>query len=161
MIANNSHIGDVVLRLGDAEQMTMEVPQRRVLVVEDDASIRKLVRTVLSRTNLETEEARDGEEALRLLGSNRYDVVVLDLMLPQISGFDLLERIRHQCHGCVVVLTAAADHEVRNLPRDLVAGVVRKPFDVDELASTVRRALASRGRSASAPPESLIRADTR
>jgi DNA-binding response OmpR family regulator len=144
-----------VLGLGEkAERTLMESPLGlRVLVVEDDFAIRNLVKAVLSRANIRTEEAGDGEEALRLLSSQHYDVVVLDLMLPEVSGFELLERIRQQCHGCVVVLTAAADHEIENLPRDLVFGVIRKPFNVDDLANTVLRAAARRPEGAPALPE--------
>jgi DNA-binding response OmpR family regulator len=139
-----------------------EIPRgRRVLIVEDDVAIRNLVKAVLSRANIRTDDAGDGEEALRLLSSRPYDVVVLDLMLPEVSGYELLDRIRDQCHGCVVVMTAAADHELSRLPRDVVFDVVRKPFSVDHLASTVLRAMAPQRRRQSISPESRNRAENR
>jgi two-component system, OmpR family, response regulator ResD len=152
-----------VLGLGEnrGAQIRMELSKRRVLIVEDEPVIRNLVRAVLGRAGIAAEEAADGTEALRLLSSRTYDVVVLDLMLPGVSGFALLDSIRQQCHGCVVVLTAAADHELTALPRDVVFDVVRKPFSVDDLASTVRRAMAPQGRRKSIPPESQHRAENR
>lgn len=113
-----------------------------VLVVDDDHSIRRLIRTLLSRAGYESEEAQNGEEALRLIKSHDYRIVLLDLMMPVVNGFEVLEWLEeHSPHHlqCVIVTTAAADRDISRLRRDAVFAVLRKPFDLAELVQTVER----------------------
>jgi DNA-binding response OmpR family regulator len=112
----------------------------RVMVVDDDASIRALVRTALG-TELEVVEAADGQAALALLQHGHVDLILLDVMMPGMDGFEVLARLRRAESSAqlpVVMLTARvgeADH-VRAYKTG-ADGYVTKPFDVDGLLEEV------------------------
>ncbi|HEV7489093.1 MAG TPA: response regulator [Thermoanaerobaculia bacterium] len=116
-----------------------------ILIVEDDSSIRRLVRTVLLRQGYQVEIAADGLEAIAKLEVANYDVIILDLMMPNLDGFSFMaamardtpERLKH------VIITSAASPAVINerlkgIPFDLLP----KPFDIHELISRVRACVA-------------------
>jgi len=112
----------------------------RVLVVDDDDGIRHLVGTVLKRADFETEEARHGGEAINLLQSKPYDVIVLDLMMPVVSGFEVIDWIADHAPEtlkCVVVVSAAPRRDLKKLDGVAVFKVVPKPFDLNDLLKTV------------------------
>jgi DNA-binding response OmpR family regulator len=122
-----------------------------VLIVEDDPSIRKLLRVILRHAGIAADEAINGREASELLGRKRYDLVLLDLMLPLVSGYDVLDEIgRTDCVGCVILITAASDGDLEQVNHELVRAVVRKPFDVPTLRSTILDALGETGFSRTA-----------
>jgi DNA-binding response OmpR family regulator len=113
-------------------------PEKRVLVVDDDDAIRVLLLTILRRRGLEADAAAGGAEALECLRRSRYAVMLLDLMMPRESGWDVLSEIKRWAldrRPIVIVLTAGP--EPLALDPALVAGTVRKPFDVDMLIDTV------------------------
>ncbi len=113
-----------------------------VLVVDDDHSIRRLIRTLLTRAGFESEEAQNGDEALRMMKENSYRIILLDLMMPVVNGFEVLEWLEEHSPEhlqCVIVTTAAADRDISRLRRDAVFSVLRKPFDLAELVETVSR----------------------
>ncbi|MGH2758539.1 MAG: response regulator transcription factor [Actinomycetota bacterium] len=117
----------------------------RVLLVEDDESIVEIVRLGLSYEEMECVVARDGVEALRLHQETHPDIVVLDLMLPELDGLTVLERIRARRETPVIVLTA------RDAPDDRVAGLqagaddyLTKPFHFPELVARIRAVLRRR-----------------
>ena len=117
---------------------------KRVLVVDDDNAIRSLVATVLRRRGLNVDTARNGVEALERLESCRYLVLLLDLMMPAMNGWDVLDHLDTlppRERPIVIVLTAGS--EPRAFKADLVAGMVRKPFDIDLLVDTVAGCLAA------------------
>ncbi|HUF17278.1 MAG TPA: response regulator [Thermoanaerobaculia bacterium] len=121
------------------------MPTETILVVDDDHSIRRLIRTLLSRAGFETEEAQNGDEALRMLQEQPYRIILLDLMMPVVNGFEVLEWIEEHAPEtlqCVIVTTAAADRDISRLRRDAVFSVLRKPFDLAELVETVSRCAA-------------------
>lgn len=110
----------------------------RVLLVEDDADIWRCVEILLRRAGYEPTWAADGREGLRRFGTDRPHVVILDLSLPVLSGWAVLERIRTVSQVPVMVLTA------RDLERDKVRGLMSgaddyltKPFGNDELVARV------------------------
>ena len=111
----------------------------RVLVVEDDDNVRKLVQTILRTQCSAIEIAEDGERALEMLKSNAYDVVVLDIMLPKKNGFEVAEAIATmpQPPG-LVVLSAIARYVRDRFPAKTV--VLQKPFDINQLESALREA---------------------
>ena len=115
-------------------------PSRRVLIVDDDESIRRMVCRLLTRENFEVDEARDGVEAIEKLDSGDYEVMVLDLMMPRIDGFQVVEYLRKNRPEMLehtVVATAFDDTARSRL--DAPCRVVPKPFDIAELMLTVRR----------------------
>ena len=110
----------------------------RVLVVDDDAEIRELVRRLLERVGYDVHDAGDGRAALRALHEQRPDLVVLDVNMPGLSGWETLERIRDLSDVPVLMLTAHAG-ELEKV-RGLVAGAddyVAKPFGRQELVARV------------------------
>jgi CheY-like chemotaxis protein len=113
-------------------------PEKRILVVDDDDAIRVLLLTILRRRGLSADAAAGGGEALERLASARYSVMLLDLMMPGESGWDVLGEIACwplERRPMIIVLTAGS--EPRSLDPTLVAGTVRKPFDIDMLIDTV------------------------
>ncbi len=110
----------------------------RVLVVDDEQDIRRLVRLTLERDGYEVVEATDGKEALRQLFATEPRLVILDVMMPEMSGWTALERIRDVSDIPVILLTARAFETER--VRGLRAGAddyVVKPFSPAELAARV------------------------
>jgi CheY-like chemotaxis protein len=112
-----------------------------VLVVEDDPAIRRLVTMVLQRHGYRVDVAADGLEAVLKLGVSEYDVIVLDLMMPNLDGFTFLntfaenepERLRK-----VIVTSAASPAVIRERMEGSPFRVLPKPFDIGELADVVR-----------------------
>ncbi|MBW3670264.1 MAG: response regulator [Acidobacteria bacterium] len=122
--------------------MPMPGNTRSILIVEDHPVLRKLLVTIARRTGLDVDEARDGVEALELLSATSYALVVLDLMLPRLSGHDLLHRMASGEHQQrVVLVTAASDEEIEQVRSSTVVDVVRKPFDIGELEELMLSAL--------------------
>ncbi len=120
--------------------MPIRETQKRVLVVDDDDSVRDLVGSVLRRRMLDVDEAADGQAALDLLRDHRYAVIILDLLMPGVSGFDVLQRLEFdpiEAPPVVLVLTGADRSVVDRLESPHVHGIVKKPFDLGELASLV------------------------
>lgn len=111
---------------------------KRVLVVDDDDAIRSLVTTVLRRRGLHVDTARNGVEALERIQTCSYLVLLLDLMMPAMNGWDVLDHLETEPrHRRPVVIVLTAGSEPRAFKPDLVAGMVRKPFDIDMLVDTV------------------------
>ncbi len=115
----------------------------RVLVVDDDAHIRELCRLYLTHDGFQVDEATDGQEALDAIAQNAYDLVVLDLMMPRVDGFDVLSEVRGRDGWLpVVLLTAMGDEEDRILGLDMGADdYVIKPFSPKELVARVKAVL--------------------
>ena len=111
---------------------------RRVLVVDDDADIRGLLATAFRMKNLVVDTADDGEQAMDMLRQYSYGVVVLDLFMPVIDGFAVLDMIHNdEMQPVVLVVTGADRKTIEKLDARRIHGIVKKPFDVEELASVV------------------------
>ena len=127
----------------------------RVLVVEDDQHIRELVLLHLSLEGLTTASASDGTEALRLVRSEPFDLVVLDVMLPGLDGITVCRAIRREPaikDLPILMLTARRDEADKVLGLESGADdYLTKPFGIREFIARVR-ALLRRRRAASAPP---------
>ncbi|HZV73029.1 MAG TPA: response regulator transcription factor [Conexibacter sp.] len=121
-----------------------------VLVVEDEDDVRRLVRVLLERAGYTVVEAANGIEALRRLESDAPDLVVLDVAMPELDGWQTLERIRDLSDVPVLMLTARAGEldKVRGL-RSGADDYVTKPFGRQELLARVEALL----RRTSGPPE--------
>lgn len=134
----------------------METDDKRILVVDDDDAIRALLMTILRRRGFTVDVARNGAEALERLRSCRYVVMLLDLMMPLINGWEVLEHIQgfpREQRPIIIVLTAGT--EPRDLNAEIVAGTVRKPFDVELLLDGIAAcvaAMSSNPQVAGCPP---------
>lgn len=114
----------------------------RVLVVEDDAELRELVREMLTEHGYDVEECSDGGPALDLIAVRRPDLVVLDLGLSEMGGLDVLRKIRESSNLPVIVLTGRGAEADRIVGLELGADdYVVKPFSPRELAARVRSVL--------------------
>lgn len=112
--------------------------EKRILIVDDDDPIRALLMTVLRRRSFRVDSARNGIEALEHLASCRYTLVVLDLMMPRMNGYEVLDhlsRMPSTTRPLVLVLTAGL--EQRKFDTNLVIGTIQKPFDIELLVDTV------------------------
>jgi two-component system response regulator RegX3 len=117
----------------------------RVLVVDDDPGIREVVSYALRREGFTVSEAADGEEGLEIAKRNGLDVVILDVMLPGISGVDLCRALRAESGVPIIMLTAKDSEVDRVLGLELGADdYVTKPFSMVELVSRVRAILRRR-----------------
>lgn len=115
---------------------------KRVLVVDDEEDVEQFVSMILENAGYEVQCAGDGEQALRKIETQRPDLVVLDLMMPKVNGWEVLERL-HSAGApppVVVILSALDDHE--RARRNGAVASVGKPFDVGQLLATCARALA-------------------
>lgn len=113
----------------------------RILVVDDESSITDMVRMFLSKNGYSCDTASDGGEAAELIEQKRYDLVLLDIMLPVIDGYDLIEYIK-QYNTPVIFITAKAS--VENRVRGLRLGAedyIVKPFDLEELLARIETVL--------------------
>ena len=117
------------------------MPKKVVLVVDDDASIRGLVRAVLRHEDFEVEEAQTGHEAIARISEKHYDAMVLDIMMGNGSGHDVLEVLGRQRPDvkCVVVISASSAARIEDVKAANVEAKLRKPFDIDELLHAVRK----------------------
>ena len=114
---------------------------RRVLVVDDDEAIRDLLDDVLELEGYESRCAPDGEAALAVAADWTPDVIVLDLMMPKMDGWQFREAQRGVPHlRDVPVLVVSASQRARDAYHELgAAAVVAKPFDLDELIGAIDR----------------------
>ena len=121
---------------------------RRVLVVEDSAVIRRLVEVCLRPADLEVVMREDGPGALEAALSENLDLMVLDIGLPEMDGWEVLDRLRSDPRTRalpVLVLTAHAEEESRRRANESGAdGFITKPFQPDELLQEILRIVAER-----------------
>lgn len=113
----------------------------RVLVVDDDPAIRRLIIATLKRDHYEFFEAPNGREALDIMRQQHPDVVVLDLMMPILSGWDVLqERLRDSdlMKIPVIIISANREPELANAVDKGVCAFLPKPFDINALSALVR-----------------------
>jgi DNA-binding response OmpR family regulator len=113
-----------------------------LLVVDDDPAVSVLLSAIFLRYGFAVETVADGEAAVQRLRSRRYSVILLDLMLPKMNGFEVIREVRSfapMLLNRVVVVTAASEMTLRHFDAAQVFSLLRKPFDLYELVATVRR----------------------
>jgi len=126
----------------------LSLTKKKILIADDEANIRLLVRSTLEDEDMyQILEAADGQEALDQIRASGPEIVILDLMMPRVSGLDVLEELRKhppKRQPVIVVLTAKVNEE----QRALAAGAdefLRKPFSPLQLMDAVEKALDMRG----------------
>lgn len=116
--------------------------QRRILLVDDEASLRMLLRRYLERDGYLVVEAVDGADALQRLAEQPFDLAVIDIMMPRVDGFDLVRQIRSQSDLPVIILTGRGEESSRVAGLELGADdYMVKPFSMPELVARVRARL--------------------
>lgn len=111
----------------------------RVLVVDDEKLIVKGIRFSLEQDGMQVDCAYDGEEALEYARSNPYDIILLDVMLPKLSGFEVCQQIREFSGTPIVMLTAKGDDMDKILGLDYGADdYITKPFNILEVKARIK-----------------------
>jgi len=113
---------------------------KRVLVVDDDAAIRGLLCTVVKREQVAVDYAADGAAAIKMLQQRSYSLVLLDLMMPRLDGFGVIDFLKQnpiEPKPVVLVLSAYEDQKLKDIDSEIVAGVMRKPFEVADIGRLV------------------------
>jgi len=122
----------------------VDQPGRRwsALVVDDDPGLQGLFLTILGRDGFAVDCAPNGRVAFEYLRRASYSVILLDLMMPDVNGFELLDRIERESPALlrkVIVITGASHRDVQALDESKVFALVRKPFELDQLMDVTRR----------------------
>jgi CheY-like chemotaxis protein len=115
----------------------------KVLVVDDEGDIRSMVETALSVAGHEVTTATNGREALRTLKRRTFDAIVLDIMMPEMDGYEVLDQLRERGREDIPVIVITAKHDPDGLKREVLAGAtdhLAKPFFPSELEAAVERA---------------------
>jgi CheY-like chemotaxis protein len=109
-----------------------------ILIVEDDPPTQMLLETLVQRNGYESVSAPNGAVAIELLGQRDFDAVILDLMMPQVGGTEVIDFLTRQGKRVPVILcTAAGPQRTAGLEHGVVRAVVRKPFDIEALMDKV------------------------
>src|ERR687890_16633 len=128
---------------------------QKILVVEDEPDIRKLINYNLAQERFKVLEAEDGEQALKLLQREKPNLIILDLMLPGLSGLELCKILRDRTdttHLPILMLTAKAGEADKVVGLEMGADdYLAKPFSPREMVARVRAILRRTDSSASAP----------
>ena len=112
---------------------------RKVLVVDDEKLIVKGIRFSLEQDNMEVDCAYDGEEALQMARNKEYDIILLDVMLPKLTGFEVCQQIREFSNVPVIMLTAKGDDMDKILGLEYGADdYITKPFNILEVKARIK-----------------------
>jgi DNA-binding response OmpR family regulator len=113
-------------------------PKLRLLIVDDDRAIRSLPATVAKRAGFSVDLAKDGVDALEMLDQSAYDIAIVDLMMPRLSGYELVQKISaRNPRPAVIVATALTNGDTKSLEDSMVRRVIRKPFDIEAVAKAL------------------------
>ena len=130
---------------------------RKVLVVDDEKLIVKGVRFSLEQDGMEVDCAYDGEEALEKIQNNEYDIVLLDIMLPKLDGFQVCQQVREFSDVPILMLTAKGDDMDKILGLEYGADdYITKPFNILEVKARIKAITRRAGKSAQQKKDAAI-----
>jgi CheY-like chemotaxis protein len=114
-----------------------------ILIVEDDVKMIDIIKRALEPLRCAVDTARNGDEALKRIGKNAYNLVITDLMMPRHTGFDLLDSLRNDGSKVPVLVCSAfvTPDALRGLGAGLKTEVVSKPFKPETILKSARRLL--------------------
>ena len=117
----------------------MNAPEKTsLLIIDDEPPIRTLLKRVAERAGFAVDTARDGVEALEMLARKDYAIAIVDLMMPRLDGYELVQKISTlKPRPTVIVATALTNTDVASLDDSMVRRVIRKPFDIHAVASAL------------------------
>ena len=120
----------------------------KILVVDDEVLIRTVIKEYCSNNNYEVFEASSGKEALELLLKNKYDLMILDIMMPEMDGFSMLKELPKERRIPTIVLSARGEEYDKLAGFDLgIDDYVTKPFSPKELMARIKAVLSRSGKS--------------
>lgn len=129
----------------------------RILIVEDDFDIQELLHNFLQEAGYQTAVAKDGVEAVSLFSKERFDLILLDIMLPKIDGFTVCELIRRQSQIPIIMLTALGGEEEQIRGLDLqVDDYITKPFSMPVLVRKIAAVLRRSGRGQEEKHQTIV-----
>ena len=132
---------------------------KTILVVDDEAKLRQMIRVYLEQENYHVVEADNGRDAIFVAREAKPDLIILDLMMPEMNGYEFIRTYSKEAETPVIMLTAKVEDQDKILGLELGADdYVTKPFNVRELTARVRAVL-RRGQRANNEPELLRAAD--
>jgi DNA-binding response OmpR family regulator len=130
-----------------------------IMVVDDEAKLRQMIRLYLEQENYRVVEAGNGRDAIFVARDAKPDLIILDLMMPEMNGYEFMRTYSKEAETPVIMLTAKVEDQDKILGLELGADdYVTKPFNVRELTARVRAVL-RRGKRAASEPELLRAAD--
>jgi len=110
----------------------------RILVIEDDNDINALLCSIIRKSGYEPQPAYSGTEALLHLDNGKWDMVLLDLMLPGMNGEDVMRRVRESSHMPVLIISAKLDQRTKvDMLRTGADDYITKPFDIEEVSARI------------------------
>lgn len=122
------------------------VKKKRILHVDDEKDILEVVKTILESEGFEVVSATSGTEALKDIDSGDFDLLILDIMMPDMSGWDLFTRIGKIKSTYKVVFLSileVSEEKMKTLKDAGVKDYIRKPFEVDDLVARIKKAIES------------------
>jgi len=135
-------------------------PPHRILVVDDDISIRQLSIQVLSRSGYEVDAAEDGAAAWEALGADRYDLMITDHNMPGLTGVELVKKLRSASMALPVIMATGTlpQEELARSPWLQPDATLLKPYTIEEMLRTVKKVLCEAENSAAGSPPFMHRA---
>ena len=124
--------------------------RRNALIVDDDQALRGMAKNVLARKGFTVDSASDGRAAFDQIKRHNYSVILLDLMMPNVNGFELLDRLERDSPSLlprVIVMTGASNRMTEKVDALKIWGVIRKPFDIENLAQSAVECSEGRGKT--------------
>jgi CheY-like chemotaxis protein len=119
-------------------------PGKRVLVADDDAAMRRLFETLARRERIECDTVANGSEAVAALKHREYALLFLDIMMPRVDGWGVLDYLRTHAQSrasSLFIITSVLDQAVSAADRELVRGIIYKPIDAGEIAALMRQCM--------------------
>jgi CheY-like chemotaxis protein len=119
-------------------------PGRRILIADDDAPVRDLHATIMARVGVEADVVASGRDAIAALKTRHYDVALLDLNMPRLSGWEVLDFLRTRVElrpQRIFIITGFSEQAISEADRDLVSAILYKPVVPDELRKLVTTCL--------------------
>lgn len=124
----------------------MESTKKRILHVDDEPDTLKVVKIILEKEGFEVESVQSGKDALEKINLDNYDLIILDIMMPDMSGWDLFTRIsKIKVEHKVIFLTVLeiSEPRLKQLKKHGIKDYITKPFDRDELVMRVTKILSA------------------
>ena len=117
--------------------------KHRLLIVDDELDLRELLSDILGSEGYDTVTASDGDEAIRILGNESFDAALLDILMPTISGFDVLEHITHNHPGTRSIMVTGNTNLESAIAAKKQGAVefISKPYKLETILSTLERVL--------------------